>query len=270
MKPVDAATPGEVKRCCANLYESDAAKLLLGDSFHPGGLKLTERLGQLLQLSAGSRVLDIASGKGTSAMFLAERFGCEVLGIDYSEQNTQEANAAARARGLDECVRFQQSDAEALSCPDASFDAVVCECAFCTFPNKTQAAGEFYRVLRPGGRIGLSDLTRGPSPPEELDGLLAWIACIADAQSVQSYLDYLGAADFQEPGTEPHDEALIEMVRQIQGKLLGAEIMAGLKKISLSNFDLTAAKQMARAALSAIEGGQLGYVILTATKPQTL
>src|SRR5260370_18339565 len=94
-----------VKQCCARVYESDFAKLLLGDSFHPGGVKLTERLGTLLRLTAQSRVLDIVSGKGTSALFLAERFGCEVLGIDYSAQNVKQASAAG-ARP----VRFRNGD----------------------------------------------------------------------------------------------------------------------------------------------------------------
>src|SRR5713226_8065627 len=84
-----------LKRCCARLYESDFAKILLGDSFHPGGVGLTERLGTLLGLTAVSRVLDIASGKGTSAQFLAERFGCEVVGVDYGEHNVEQSNAAA-------------------------------------------------------------------------------------------------------------------------------------------------------------------------------
>src|ERR1700737_3196145 len=100
-----------VKRGCAKLYESDFARLLLGDSFHPGGVKLTERLGTLLGLTPQSRVLDIASGKGTSAMFLAERFGCEVLGIDYSGHNVEQANAAAVAKGMATCVSFREGDA---------------------------------------------------------------------------------------------------------------------------------------------------------------
>src|SRR5579863_7029771 len=98
------SSPDTVKQCCARLYESDVARMLLGDSFHPGGTKLTERLGALLGLTAQSRVLDIASGKGTSALFLAERFGCEVVGVDYGSQNVEQSSAAASARGLDKRV----------------------------------------------------------------------------------------------------------------------------------------------------------------------
>src|SRR5260370_18146100 len=90
----------EVKQCCARLYESDIAKMLLGDSFHPGGLKLTERLGRSLQLTSTSRVLDVASGKGASAMFLAEQFGCVVIGIDYSKHNVKNPNPGPPATGL--------------------------------------------------------------------------------------------------------------------------------------------------------------------------
>lgn len=255
-----------VKQCCARLYESDFAKLLLGDSFHPGGLKLTERLGTLLGLTEQSRVLDIASGKGTSALFLAERFGCEVLGIDYSDQNVEQANAAAVAKGLATHVDFRKGDAERLAVADSSFDAIICECAFCTFPDKPAAANEFARALRSGGGIGLSDLTRGPVLPKELDGLLAWIACIADAQPLDSYTQYLRCAGFRVKQTESHDEALLEMVNQVRMKLLGAEIMAGLKKLDLLGIDFTAAKQMAHAALGAIQQGSLGYAIICAVK----
>ena len=144
-----------VKQCCARLYESDFAKMLLGDSFHPGGIRLTERLGMLLGLTIRSRVLDIASGKGTSALFLAEHFGCEVIGVDYGAQNVEQANAAAAAKGLEKRVSFQTGDAERLPFADASFDAVICECAFCTFPDKRAAADEFARVLRSGGSVGI-------------------------------------------------------------------------------------------------------------------
>src|SRR5216684_2412999 len=82
-------TEQNVKQCCAAFYGSDLARLLLGDSFHPGGTHLTDRLGQLTQLSRDSRVLDVAAGRGTSAFRLAQSFGCEVVGVDLSEDNVK-------------------------------------------------------------------------------------------------------------------------------------------------------------------------------------
>jgi ubiquinone/menaquinone biosynthesis C-methylase UbiE len=261
------ASTETLKQCCAKLYESDLAKILLGDTFHPGGLRLTERLGSLLRLTAESRVLDVASGNGSPALFLAKRFGCQVIGIDYSGQNVADASELASARGLSSQARFERGDAENLPFPDKSFDAIICECAFCTFANKTDAAREFARVLRPGGRVGLSDLTRGPTLPKELDSLLAWIAYIADAQPVDQYADSLRSAAFDLEKVELHDEALFEMVQQIRKKLLSAEVLARLKKLVLPGVDFTPAKHMAQSTLTAIQKGQLGYAALIAVKP---
>jgi arsenite methyltransferase len=259
-----------LKHCCAKLYESDLARILLGDSFHPGGLKLTERVGSLLRLTPESHVLDVASGKGTTAFFLAEHFGCHVVGIDYGAQNSADANQLASGKGLSSLVRFERGDAESLPFPDKSFDAIICECAFCTFPHKTDAAREFARVLHPGGRVGLSDLTRDPALPEDLHSLLAWITCIADAQPVDSYAEYLRSAAFELEKVELHDGALTEMIHQIRMRLLSAEVLVGLKKLALPNVDFTSAKQMAQNALAAIQKGQLGYAVLIAVKTGTL
>lgn len=266
----NTASTEVLKQCCAKLYESDFAKILLGDSFHPGGLKLTGRLGELLCLTPESCILDVATGKGTSAFFLAERFGCHVVGIDYSTENVAKANHLAETKRLVSRVRFEHGDAERLPFPDASFDAVLCECAFCTFPNKTDAAGEFARVLRPGGRIGLSDLTRDLTLPKDLDRLLAWIACIADAQPVARYVEYLHSANLDVDKVELHDGALAEMVQQIGMKLLSAEVLVGLKRFTLPGIDFASAKQMAQIALTAIQKGQLGYAVLIAERSDSM
>jgi arsenite methyltransferase len=252
----------EIKNCCATLYQSDLARMLLGDSFHPGGLRLTERLGVKLALSSRMQVLDVASGKGETAVFLAQRFRCEVVGIDFGPENVRQATARADKAGVSHLVRFRQGDAENLDFPDASFDAVLCECAFCTFPDKHVAAGEFGRVVRPGGKLGLSDLTRSAELPQELQGLLAWIACIADARPVAEYVGYLQSAGIANVDVELHDEALAEMVRDIQAKLLGAELMSKLKKLDLEGIDFGQAKTLARAASDAVRTKSLGYALL--------
>src|SRR5262249_24512830 len=91
-KGLQEPSVAEIKSCCATLYQSDLVGRLLGDSFHPGGEALTIRLGELLQLGPDSSVLDVASGQGTSAILLARRFGCRVLGIDYGRTATALAN----------------------------------------------------------------------------------------------------------------------------------------------------------------------------------
>src|ERR1039457_5330932 len=236
-----------VKQCCATFYGSDFARMLLGDSFHPGGTRLTERLGNLLALTRDSQVLDVASGRGTSAFHLAESFGCKVTGVDLSEENVRLATAEASQRGLAGQINFQLGDAERLPFGDETFDAILCECAFCTFPSKPVAAQEFFRVLKPGGQLGLSDLTRTEATIPELEGLLSWIACVGDALPADRYVAILQQAGFEVPNIEDHNDSLVEMVRQIQAKLLGAEIVAGLKKIDLHGVDFTTGKQIGRA-----------------------
>ena len=262
--PLTTTSSPDLKACCANLYESDWARLLLGDSFHPGGLQLTERLGDLLQLRPGMSVLDVASGTGASALFLAERFGCQVTGVDYSQDSVTAANEAAFAAGLTRLVHFQQADAEDLPFDAAQFDAIICECAFCTFPNKAAAAAEFKRVLAPHGRIGISDLIRQGDLPPELHTLLAWIACIADALPVDGYDAFLAAAGLHLSTVEFHPEALSQLIQDIRGKLVGAELLMKLKQLDLPTADLTQAKTFIRSAARSIASGDLTYAILLA------
>ena len=257
----------QLKAGCAAAYESEFARVLLGGSLHPGGTALTARLGELLDLRPGQRVLDVAAGSGESAIFIAKRFGCEMCGVDFGADQVATASQRAAAADVAGRVRFERGDAEQLPFTAESFDAAVCECAFCTFPDKRTAAREFARVLKSGGRLGLSDLTRsGPLPPE-LEGLLAWISCIADARPVSEYVCYLEEAGFTAVSVESHDQALAQMVREIQGKLLSAELMVKLKKLELPGADFEQAKRLARAAAEAVRCGLLGYSLLTATAP---
>lgn len=255
-------TAEELKSCCAALYEKDWVRLLLGDSYHPGGLALTERLGQLLELRPGMRVLDVAAGRGTSALHLAQTFGCEVVGTDLSAEMVRLATERAAEAGLSGLVSFRQGDAERLPFEAAAFDTVLCECAFCTFPDKPTAAQEFVRVLRPEGHVGLSDLTRESRLPAELESLLAWVACIADARPLEEYADHLRTAGCDRLKTEPHHEALAQMLKDIRGRLITAQVLVALKKIELPGVDLAQAQSIARSAEQAIVDGKLGYALI--------
>lgn len=146
-------------------------------------------------------------------------------------------------------MRFERHDAEMLQFSDHSLDVLICECAFCTFPDKARAAREFFRVLRPAGRVGLSDLTRSEVLPKDLEGLFAWIACVGDAQTADRYRTYLQDAEFSVDSIEQHNNALTEMVEHVCMKLLGAEIMIGLNKLRLPGIDFVVAKRTANSAM---------------------
>jgi arsenite methyltransferase len=256
----------EVKVCCAAVYQSEWARLLLGDSFHPGGLALTERLGQALGLRTDMRVLDVASGKGASAIHLARTFGCAVVGVDYSGELVGAANASAETEGLAHRAHFLEGDAEHLTFDAGAFDAVICECAFCTFPDKRSAAAEFARVLRPGGNVGLTDLIRRGSVPEDLDSLLAWVACIADAQPLDDYTRYLQGAGLAITLVEEHDDALASLIRDVRARLMAAELLVKLKRVALPIASFDQAKALARASADAVQAGRFGYALLVAAK----
>lgn len=253
----------EIKACCATVYGSELARLLIGDVMHPGGIGLTLRLGARLGLEPGDRVLDVAAGRGVSGRALARRFGCQVVGIDLSDTNVA---AARRETTGSERVEFAVGDGEALDFDDGEFDVVICECAFCTFPDKERAASEMARVVKPGGRVGIADLVRRGELPTALQTLSAWVACIADARTTSEYVAHLNQAGFVEASIEAHDYALAELVRQIRLRLLTAAIFERLGKLEVPAANLDSAVDLARDAERAINERWLGYVLISASK----
>ena len=96
--------------------------------------------------------------------------------------------------------------------------------------------------------------------------LLAYVACIADAQPAEKYVDYLTTAGLTVNQVEPHDQALSQLVHDMRGKLLGAELLVNLKKIDLPGADFAQARAIARSANEAIKQGKLGYSLLLAVR----
>lgn len=115
-----------------------------------------EHLCETADLSAGWRVLDVATGSGNAAL-AAARQGCEAVGVDYVPALLERGRVRAAAERLE--VRFVEGDAENLPFADASFDAVLSIYGVMFAPDHRRAAGELARVCRPGGRIALASWT---------------------------------------------------------------------------------------------------------------
>lgn len=122
---------------------------------HPGGLASTRALAEMCHAGPGRRLLDVASGTGETACYLAANLGCTVTGLDHSAYMVQTAKRKAKERGL--AVEFREGDAHDLPFEDATFDAAISECTTCAL-NKQRAIEEMVRVTRRGGYVGISDL----------------------------------------------------------------------------------------------------------------
>lgn len=159
-------------------------------------------------------------------------------------------------------VRFLRGDAEALPLEDSSVDGALCECALCTFPDKERAVAELARVIRPGGRLALSDVIAEPAQlPDELAGVAAWVACIADARPLSAVTGLLEAAGFEVERAERRDDALAELIDRIDARLRVAAMLDGVVP--------PAALVQARPVLSAARkatGSVLGYGVIIARR----
>lgn len=117
---------------------------------------VSELLCEAVDLRAGQRVLDVATGSGNTAIAAARRW-CDVTGVDYVPALLERGRERARVERLD--VTFKDGDAEAIPFPDASFDVVLSTFGSMFAPDQEKAAGELLRVCQSGGRIGMANWT---------------------------------------------------------------------------------------------------------------
>ncbi len=221
----------------------------------------------MLNLLPAQRVADIASGPGATARLLTTEYDVVVDGVEFAEPAVQRARQTSARLGLTDRIRFHIGDAETIPLPDNTFDAIVTECAFCTFPDKVAAAAEFERILRPGGRIGLADVTVADAGlPDELNTMAAWVACIADAQPIKGYRQILTTAGLRITHTESHDDALTRMINHIEARLQLAQ-MARPATLAAAGVEAAVVFDYIEKARDAVADGLLGYAIFLASKP---
>ena len=116
------------------------------------------RFADQLQVQADSNVLEVGSGSGGPAVYLAAARGCRVTGVDINHHGIRNAARLAEARGVADRVKFQTVDAsQPLPFPAATFDAVVSNDAMCHIANRVDVLRDWHRVIRPHGRILFTD-----------------------------------------------------------------------------------------------------------------
>jgi len=150
------------------------------------------------RLRAGETVVDLGCGGGLDVLLAAPKVGPagKAIGIDMTQEMIDRARQNAAKQGLKN-VAFHLTTIDRLPLPDASVDCIISNCVINLAPDKRAVFGEMFRVLRPGGRVAVSDIALKKALPGEIGrDILAYVGCIAGAILIEDYERDLRAAGF--------------------------------------------------------------------------
>ncbi len=159
----------------------------------------------LAKLNPGEVVLDLGSGGGIDVLLSAKRVGPtgKAYGLDMTDEMLALANENKRKAGA-ENVEFLRGEIEHIPLPDNSVDVIISNCVINLSADKDAVLREAFRVLKPGGRLAVSDVvTRGEVDPQIRQNILLWVGCVAGALEETEYRDKLVSAGFQQVEIEP-------------------------------------------------------------------
>jgi arsenite methyltransferase len=170
----------------------------------------------LAKLNAGETVLDLGSGGGIDVLLSARRVGPtgKAYGLDMTDEMLQLALENQRKAGV-ENVEFLKGEIENIPLPDNSVDVVISNCVINLSADKDRVLCETFRVLKPGGRLAVSDIVvRGEVPDQVRRSMEMWVGCIAGALHDHEYIGKLAQAGFDDIDIEPTRVYSIEDARQ--------------------------------------------------------
>jgi ubiquinone/menaquinone biosynthesis C-methylase UbiE len=234
----------------ANLQPEDLDPV---EHFHGRGVAATAELAASLEPLPEHEILDIGSGIGGPARYVARTFGCRMTGIDLTQEFCQVARRLNQAVGLADQIRIEQASATALPFNDGSFDAAYSQNVSMNIADKAAFLGEAHRVLRPGGAFALSELALGDGGevlypvPWSSDGVHSYLL------TEQQTLEALGQVGFSVVSVQDNGPALRQFY-QAQREVVRRD---GPPK--LGNFILMGenAKEKARNAARNLEEGRV-------------
>lgn len=198
---------GSAGSCCSGVSAADANSLGIGYTHEdiksvPQGSNLGLGCGNpiaLASLREGETVLDLGSGAGFDCFLAAARVGAQgrVIGVDMTPEMIDKARQNA-AQGNYQNVEFRLGEIESLPVTAGSMDVVISNCVINLCPDKQKVFSEIFRVLKPGGRMLVSDMVISQELPDILkNSSQAYVGCIAGAALKKDYLDMICQAGFQ-------------------------------------------------------------------------
>ena len=180
-------------------------------------------------LKEGEVVLDLGSGAGVDVFLTANKVGPtgKAIGVDMTKEMIDKAKSIAANHGYQN-VEFRLGEMENLPVEDESVDAIISNCVVNLSPDKSKVFQEAYRVLKPGGRLTVSDIVSEGALPDEIRAdSNAWACCIGGALEQREYLEKITGEGFEDVKVVSSREFYIEnKTNQTQEKLLSITVKA--------------------------------------------
>jgi arsenite methyltransferase len=234
------ATTGGRSSCCGSTCGCDTADPITSDLYSQAETAVLPKeavlasLGcgnptALAELSEGEVVLDLGSGGGIDVLLSARRVGPtgRAYGLDMTDEMLELARENQRKAGVDN-VEFLRGEIEAIPLPDNSVDVIISNCVVNLSGDKRKVIAEAFRVLKPGGRLAVSDVVvRGEVPSEVRQSMELWVGCVAGALTEGEFRAYLAEAGFEQVDIEPTRIYQFEDARALLGAAgFDSEILA--------------------------------------------
>ena len=157
---------------------------------HPGGFDATRKLLGSCHIDKSSRILDIGCGKGTTSVLLAQEYGCNVVGLDLSEDLLSQATTLVKKKSLEHKVSFRAGNALNMPFADNEFDRAIGQAVLILVGDKKKAVQEALRVTKPGGYVGWLELSWKKQVTKEfLDGV-SNVICAYCMLGVETFEDW--------------------------------------------------------------------------------
>jgi SAM-dependent methyltransferase len=202
----------------------------------------------LAELSSGDIVLDLGSGGGID-VFLAARRGStgKVFGLDMTDEMLTLARSNQQRAGVTN-VEFLKGTIEAIPLPDQSVTVILSNCVVNLSPDKGAVFREAFRVLKPGGRLAISDvIVRGEVPADIRRSMELWVGCVAGALEESEYRNGLASAGFESIQIEPWRVYDVNDARQfLAGAGVDVEALASVADNAFASASIQARKPLAR------------------------
>ena len=239
----------------------------MGEEIQVGGRKETEILADKLAIDHTVRVLDVCSALGGPARFLAQQYGCEVVGLDATKHMVEEAIKRTAGAGLSHLVSYHLGNALDMPFKAKSFDVIWGQDAWCYVTDKDRLLHEAYRVLRPGGRIGFTDwIQTGSMPDQEWEALNSFMA-FPYMETLEGYIQALKNSGFREVKFEDLSRDFARHCHMYQDTLR-TELKEKITKAYDAELYMAADEGLNNWVLAA-DASKVGRGRLTAEKPLT-